>query len=170
MMSKSKVDTRDLYTTKDIAAVRALLTKEQNGVSKLTGLPLDSAVLDHKHDIEQFVRAVINSKENVALGAIENLYVRYVKYWFNGTYSDFLRQVAIYLEEPEDKRFRHNGWMSKVKVEFNKLSEGNKDKVLIELGQKVGKNQAERKKLFSKVILNKELGYNKILGTIKKSK
>ena len=51
MMSKAKVDTQDLYTTKDIAAVRALLTKEQNGLSKLTGLPLDSAVLDHKHDI-----------------------------------------------------------------------------------------------------------------------
>ena len=60
--------------------------------------------------------------------------------------------------------------MSKVKVEFNKLSEGNKDKVLIELGQTVGKNQSERKKLFSKAILNKGLGYNKILGTIKKFK
>lgn len=167
-MTEPNVKTRDLYSAKDIAEVRALLFKEQNGLSTLTGLPLDSAVLDHKHDIEQFVRAVINSRENVALGAIENLYVRYVKYWFNGTYSDFLRQVALYLEEPEDSRFRHNGWMSKVKVEFNKLSEGNKDKVLIELGQTVGKNQAERKKLFSKAILNKELGYNKILGTIKK--
>ena len=160
--------TMDLYTPKDIAAVRSSLSKEQNGLSILTGSPLIESVLDHRHDTEQFVRAVINTKENVALGAIENLYTRYIKFWYKGSYSSFLRQVADFLERPVDRRYRHSGWLSKVKIEFNKLSEGNKDKVLLELGQTAGKNQAERKKLFSKVILNKELGYNKILGTIKK--
>lgn len=167
-MSKPKVEPRDLYSAKDIAEVRALLSKEQNGLSKLTGLPLVEPCVDHLHDIEQFVRAVINSKENVALGAIENLYVRYIKYWYSGTYPEFLRQVADYLEAPVDRRFRHPGWLNKAKVEFNKLSEGKKDKVLVDLGKSTGTNGAERKKLFAQAVLNKELGYNAVFDAIKK--
>lgn len=162
--------TKDLYTTADIAKVRALLTKEQNNKSAMTGLPLDRAVVDHLHDSEQLVRAVINSSENVALGRIEGLYARYVGYWYEGTYPEFLRLVADYIERGVDRRYRHNMWLSKVKTLFNSLKEGNKDKVLIELGSTAGKNGAERKKLFSKVVLNKELGYNKIVLVIKKFK
>ena len=169
-MTKPKIETQDLYSAKDISVVRSILTKEQKGLSTLTGLPLDQPVTDHLHDIEQFVRAVINSKENVALGAIENLYVRYVKYWYSGTYPEFLRQVADYLEAPVDRRFRHSGWLNKAKVEFNKLSEGKKDKVLIDLGKSTGTNGAERKKLFAQAILNKDLGYNAVFDAIRKHK
>lgn len=159
--------TTDLFTTTDISKVRTLLIKEQGNISALSGLPLEQPVLDHLHDIEQFVRGVINSKENVALGRIEGLYGRYIGYWYKGTYPEFLRQVANYIERGVDRRYRHNGWLSKVKTEFSKLKEGDKDKVLIKLGSKAGKNGLERKKLFSKVILNKELGYTLILSTIK---
>lgn len=162
--------TVDLYTAADIAKVRALLIKEQNNKSTLTGLPLDKPVLDHLHDSEQLVRAVINSNENVALGRIEGLYARYVGYWYEGTYPEFLRLVADYIERGVDRRYRHGGWISKVKTMFNSLKEGNKDKVLIQLGSTAGKNSAERKKLFSKVVLNKELGYNKIVLVINKFK
>ena len=164
--------TKDLYTTADIAKVRALLTKEQNNKSAMTGLTLSSPCLDHCHSTEneQLVRAVINSSENVALGRIEGLYARYVGYWYEGTYPEFLRLVADYIERGVDRRYRHNMWLSKVKTLFNSLKEGNKDKVLIELGSTAGKNGAERKKLFSKVVLNKELGYNKIVLVIKKFK
>ena len=162
--------TLDLYTASDIAKVRALLTKEQKNRSAMTGLPLDKPVVDHLHDSEQLVRAVINSKENVALGRIEGLYARYVGYWYEGTYPEFLRLVADYIERGVDRRYRHSMWLSKVKTLFNSLKEGNKDKVLIQLGSKAGKNGAERKKLFSKVVLNKELGYNKIVLVIKKFK
>ena len=162
----SQVASKDLYTAKDIADVRSVLIKEQNGLSALTGLPLSQSVLDHLHDTEQFVRAVINSRENVALGAIENLYVRHVKYWYNGSYSDFLRQVATFLEKPVDKRFRHNGWLSRVKILFNKLSESKKDQVLIKLNSTKGKNLSDRKKLFAKAILNRDLGYTAIMKVL----
>ncbi len=161
--------TTDLFTTTDISKVRTLLIKEQGNISALSGLPLEQPVLDHLHDIEQFVRGVINSKENVALGRIEGLYVRYIGYWYKGTYPEFLRLVADYIERGVDRRYRHNGWLSKVKTEFNKLNESSKDRVLIALGSKAGKNGLERKKLFSKVILNKELGYTLILSTIKEA-
>jgi len=155
--------TVDLYTPKDIAAVRSVLSKEQNGLSILTGSPLIESVLDHRHDTEQFVRAVINTKENVALGAIENLYTRYVKFWYKGSYSSFLRQVADFLERPVDRRYRHSGWLSKVKTIFNKLPESKKDQVLHKLGKPKGKNSTERKKLFASAILNRELGYITIM-------
>lgn len=164
--------TVDLYTSTDIAKVRALLIKEQKNKSSMTGLPLDKPVLDHCHSIEneQLVRGVLNSNENIILGKIENLYARYVGWWFKGSYPEFLRMVASYIERGVDRRYRHNSWLSKVKTMFNSLKEGNKDKVLIQLGSTAGKNSAERKKLFSKVVLNKELGYNKIVLVIKKFK
>ena len=172
MMSKSKVDTRDLYTTKDIAAVRALLTKEQNGQSALTGLPLSKPCLDHCHspENEQLVRGVLNSNENVALGKIENLYVRYIGWWFKGTYPEFLRMVADYIEKGVDKRFRHSCFIKRLNVEFNKLNESKKDEVLMLLGKNKGKNTTERKTYFNQAIMSKEFGYNTILKTIKKSR
>ena len=169
-MTKPKVETRDLYTAKDIAEVRTLLSKEQKGLSTLTGLPLTKPCLDHCHspENEQLVRGVLNSNENVALGKIENLYARYIGWWFKGTYPEFLRMVASYIERGVDPRFRHSCFIKKLNVEFNKLSEGKKDEVLVLLGKSKGKNSVERKKYFNQAVMSKDFGYNKILGTIKK--
>ena len=171
-MSKPKIDTRDLYTAKDIAAVRALLTKEQNGLSKLTGLPLSKPCLDHCHSAEneQLVRGVLNSNENVALGKIENLYARYIGWWFKGTYPEFLRMVADYIERGVDRRFRHSCFIKRLNVEFNKLSESKKDEVLLLLDKPKGKNTVERKKYFNQAVMSREFGYNAVLSAIKKSK
>lgn len=171
-MTKPKIETQDLYTAKDIAAVRLLLTKEQNGLSALTGLPLTKPCLDHCHspENEQLVRGVLNSNENVALGKIENLYARYIGWWFRGTYPEFLRMVASYIERGVDPRFRHSCFIKRLNVEFNKLSEGKKDEVLVLLGKTKGKNSTERKKYFNQAVMSKEFGYNAVLAAIKKSK
>ena len=168
-MTKLKVETRDLYSAKDIAEVRVLLTKEQKGLSALTGLPLSKQCLDHCHspENEQLVRGVLNSNENVALGKIENLYARYIGWWFKGTYPEFLRMVASYIERGVDPRFRHSCFIKKLNVEFNKLSEGKKDEVLVLLGKSKGKNGVERKKYFNQAVMSKEFGYNSIVATIK---
>jgi hypothetical protein len=161
-------DTLDLYTTKDITEVRNLLIKEQKNKSAMTGLPLTNACVDHLHDDEQLVRAVINSKENIALGRIEGLYARYVGYWYDGTYPEFLRLVADYIERGVDRRYRHNGWLAKVTTKFCALKESSKDAVLIELGSAVGKNATERKKNFSKALMTRKFSYNEIMNLIKK--
>lgn len=162
-MTKAKlsVDTTDLYNAKEISAVRALLTKEQNGLSALTGLPLTTPVTDHCHTAEnhQLVRAVINSKENVALGRIEGLYARYIGYWYEGTYPEFLRLVADYIERGVDRRYRHSMWIAKINTMFFKLSTAKQDELLVKLGQPKGKNQKDRKKYLQRVILSKNFGY-----------
>jgi len=164
----TKPITQDLFTSKDIADIRSLLTKEQNGASAMTGLPLTNAVCDHLHDDEQLVRAVINSKENIALGRIEGLYARYVGYWYEGTYPEFLRLIADYIERGVDRRYRHNGWLAKVTTKFCALKESSKDSVLIELGSTCGKNALERKKNFSKAMMTRKFSYNQIMDLIKK--
>ena len=165
----SEIQTEDLYNVKDIARVRALLTKEQNRLSALTGLPLSKPCLDHCHspENEQLVRGVLNSNENVALGKIENLYARYIGWWFKGTYPEFLRMVADYIERGVDRRFRHSCFIKKLNVEFNKLNESKKDEVLMLLGKNKGKNTTERKKYFNQAVMSREFGYNSVVATIK---
>lgn len=167
-----ELKTEDLYTSKDIARVRALLTKEQKNKSAMTSLPLVTPCVDHCHRPEsaQLVRAVINSNENIALGKIEGLYARYVGWWFKGSYPEFLRMVASYIERGVDPRFRHNCFIKKLNVEFNKLNEGKKDEVLVLLGKSKGKNSIERKKYFNQAVMSREFGYNAVLSAIKKSK
>jgi hypothetical protein len=171
-VSKPKVETLDLYTSKDIAKIRALLTKEQNGLSAMTGLPLLKECLDHCHlpQNEQLVRGVLNSNENIALGKIENLYARYVGWWFKGTYPEFLRMVADYIDRGVDTRYRHLMWIKKVNTEFNKLSEGKKDVVLKGMGALTGSNSTERKKYFNACVMSRKFDYNTIVRLIKSAK
>jgi len=164
--------TIDLYTPKDIAAVRSVLSKEQNGLSAMTGLPLVAPVTDHCHSAEnhQLVRAVINSKENVALGRIEGLYARYVGYWYEGTYPEFLRLVADYIERGVDHRYRHSMWIAKISTMFFGLTTAKQDEILVKLGQPRGKNQKERKKYLQRAILSKKFGYTALRRMIELTK
>lgn len=163
------MSTVDLYTIKDKKEVREKLIKEQNYICPITKSNIgdNQGVLDHKHDIECLVRAVLSRQSNSFIGVLENAWNRYLVWNTDDTLPSILRNTADFLETNKESRWRHDSWLSKVKTEFNKLKEGDKDKVLIKLGSKAGKNGLERKKLFSKVILNKELGYTLILSTIK---
>jgi hypothetical protein len=101
------------------------------------------------------------------LGKIENAFNRYIRHWYTGSLSNFLRQAATYLEQPPDERYRHPQWQKQLKVQFNKLSEGQKRTVLESFGKPDGKNSKERKDVFAKIILNRAYGYEKINNILK---
>ncbi len=163
--------TQDLYTPADIKKVRELLIKEQDQLCAITGIPTARTdfALDHAHDDFQFVRGAANKHANAALGKVENIAKRYL-WWYPHSLSSFLRACADYIEKAPDKRFRHNGWIKKVKTLFNKLNAKQQDSVLISLGSNPGKNPAERKKLFAKAILTRKHQFDTITSTIAEAK
>ena len=164
--------TEDLYNSKDVARVRALLLKEQQNKCAISGQDLSAvkAHTDHRHDNEHLVRGALNGNANMLLGKLENLQVRYLNHWYNGKLSDFLRQCADYLDKPVDRRWRHPSWQKKIVTEFNKLKVAQQNLLLHQLGQPHGSNLKERRKLLSKAILKREYGYITILNLIKNIK
>lgn len=162
-MNKEKNETVDLFTPKDVLEVRRILYKEQNGLDKLTKLPVEfkDTHTDHSHDDEQLVRGVLFKQTNMVLGKIENLQARYL-YWFDGSLSEFLRLCADYLDQEKDTRFRHPGWIKKVNTLFRKLNAANQNIALEQLGSHKGANPRQRLDLFSKVIQKKSHGFYSI--------
>jgi hypothetical protein len=158
--------TQDLYTTTDVKKVRESLVKEQNGLDPVTRLPLQTPCLDHKHDLESLVRGVLSRQVNAYVGKLENNYKMYIGYWCSIPLPELLRNIADYLEKPEDTRYRHTGWLKKVQTEFNKLSAGEQNEVLKVLSGKTGKNPKERKELFRKTLLTREHTFDSILKVL----
>ena len=157
-----------LYTTKDVKEVREKLYKEQGGIDLITGLeiPDKQAVLDHCHD-SQFVRAVLHRQTNAVLGKIENLEMRYLSWWFDGTLSDFLRGCADYLDKQHEQKYLHPSFIKKLQVQFNKLNEKQKQEVLREVGEDIGCNGVQRKVIFKKFVLKRTHSMQEILDIIK---
>lgn len=165
-------DTIDLYTPADVKKVREQLIKEQSYMCALTDEPTDSKDyhLDHAHDDTQLVRGALHKQSNMMLGKIENIYIRYLSYWYPRDISSFLREAADYLDKPQDTRWRHPGWIKKIQTKFNSLPEGSKKVVLAALGQEQGGNSKQRKELFKKAVLSRKHGFKKISELINKEK
>lgn len=159
--------TIDLYNPKDVQKVRDKLLIEQNGKCKITGLDLDAkqACLDHAHDENQYVRGVAHRQANAALGKVENLFVRYLSWWYPGDLATFLRQCASYIESEVDSRYRHPGWLKALQSRFNALPEPAKERVLQKM-QTTGKNGTMRKAAFRKALLTRNFDYVTVLGWI----
>ena len=166
-MTESNIE--HLYTTKDVARVRDKLYKEQGGIDLITGLeiPDKQAVLDHCHD-SQFVRAVLHRQTNAVLGKIENLEMRFLSWWFDGTLSDFLRGCADYLDKEHEQKYLHPAFIKKLQVQFNKLNEKQKQNVLSYFGEETGVNSTQRKLTFKKFILKRSHSMRDILQVIQK--
>ena len=164
--------TEDLYNASDKKRVRELLTLEQSNLCAITGLPIETKqhILEHSHDDKMFIRGVTSRQANSALGVIEKMWIRYMKWWYNGTLSNFLRQCANYLEKEHDSRWRHDMWIKKANTSFNKLKESQKDVVLLALGQPAGKNGLERKKSFQRALLTRSFSYETIRIITNKAK
>lgn len=160
--------TEDLHSTADVSRVRALLLKEQKGLDLLTGLPIPDkqAVLDHSHQT-QYVRGVLHRQSNAVLGKLENVYIRYLSYWYNDTLPTFLRQAADYLERPVDTRYVHPKWKARVTTDFNSCNEGQKKEVLEYLELPQGENSTVRKKLFTAAINSKKYTFTFIKNLLK---
>lgn len=156
-----------LFTVAEIKDTREKLLAEQGGIDAMTGIeiPKGKAVLDHCHDT-QYVRGVLHRQSNVMLGKIENGFMRYVKYWYEGSLSDFLRGAADYLDAGVDERYIHPSWMKKSQTEFNKLSEKNKNALLGFLGLPHGNNSTERKEIFKKGLLSREITFDAVLSAL----
>lgn len=164
--------TQDLYSVKDVKTVREFLLKEQNGLDLLTGIQIPDkyAVLDHCHDDDQLIRGVLHRQCNAVLGKIENLWTRYLSYWYPYNLQTFLRQAADYLDREQDTRFRHPNFQKKLKIWFNKLTSKQQNEVLKLLGGYGGANSMQRKDIFSKLILDKKLTFVYIREVINKVK
>ena len=160
-----------LYTPTDVAKVRKLLYDEQGGKDALTGLDLDykQSVTDHNHKT-QYVRGILHRQCNAVLGKIENLWTRYLSYWYEGTLSEFLRRAADYIERPDDTRYIHPGFLKRLQTLFNSLPEGGKKAVLEALGQSQGGNSTERKKLFKTALMQRKFTYDQIKKLINEKK
>lgn len=164
-------DVEHLYTTKDVARVRDKLKQEQDNIDPITGLeiPLKQHVLDHDHS-NHFVRAVLHRQTNAVLGKIENLWTRYLKWWYTGTLSDFLRGCADYIEKEHPKEYLHPSFIKHLQVQFNKLNEKQKQDVLSYFGEQKGCNGTQRKLYFKKFVLKRTHSMNEILEVIRKEK
>lgn len=162
---------KHLYTTKDVQKVREQLYKEQEGIDPITGLliPEKQKVLDHDHS-NHFVRAVLHRQTNAVLGKIENLWTRYLAWWYVGTLSEFLRGCADYIEKEHPKEYLHPAFIKSLQVQFNKLNEKQKQNVLSYFGVDKGCNGTQRKLYFKKFILKRTHSLNEILEVIQKEK
>lgn len=163
------MSTTELYNAKDKKEVRQLLLKEQNGLCALTGLPIDEskAVLDHCHN-NHFVRGVLHRSVNSCLGVFENAWKRHMKWWYNGTLSDFLRECANYIEQPQDNRYIHDNWLKACQSKFNALDEKSKAAVLKDMALNDGKNGKERKEIFRKGLLSRRYTLTQIENILRK--
>lgn len=162
--------TKDLFTAAEVKEVRQLLLKEQQGLCALSKIKVTLADThcDHAHDDLQLVRGALHRHSNLTLGKLEGLWNRYLAHWYPHDLPTFLRQAADYLDRPVDTRFRHPGWMKRLKVLYNKLNAAQQNTVLIELGYTRGSNPKQRKDLFAKAVLDRSLGYNLILKVLTK--
>jgi hypothetical protein len=166
--------TQDLYTADGVRKVKELLLQEQGGKCAILGIDIEerkrTAVLDHAHDEEQFVRSVLEREANAFLGVIENAHRRFLGYWCEIPLAEVLRRTADYLELEQDTRWRHPGWLKKVSASFNKLNTKQQSFVLEYLGYPAEKNPLKRKAIFRKASLDRNLGYDKIRDAIEKAK
>jgi hypothetical protein len=164
--------TEDLYTTADVKRIRELLLKEQQGVDLLTGLPIPDkqAATDHVHDNTQLVRGILHRQSNAVLGKLENLWTRYLSWWYPEDLPTFLRKAADYIQRKPDTRYRHPDWIKLAKARFNRLNSKEMKSVLEGLGRQDGKNLTERKKIFQEIVLDRKLGYEIIISEINKVK
>lgn len=162
----------DLYTQTDVKRIRELLITEQKGLCAITKQPLIKPCLDHTHDQTQLVRGVISNGVNLFLGKIENGYLRYVSWWCDIPLPKLLRNIADYLEFPNEKAniYRHNFWLRKIQTLFASLPEGSKRSVLKSLGCPEGNNSTDRKKLFQSVLTSRQHSFVELKTMIESEK
>lgn len=174
-MKKSTV----LYSTTDVQKVRKKLLDEQGNRCALTGLKIEpsQAVLDHDHSSD-YVRAVLHRQSNAVLGKIENLWNRYLSWWYNDTLSSFLRKAADYLDKNHPEDYIHPGWRKKVQSKFKSLKSAQQIEVLKELYKLTDSTiltdkkstNIIRLKQFNTLILKRNLHRDTILSIITRIK
>ena len=157
---------QSLYSQDDVRNYRNKLVTDQQGVDPILNESFKEVVVcDHDHT-SQHCRAALNRNTNAFEGLVFNAYKRCLSWLTDKPLPEILRNLASYLEKDYTGNPYHPDWMKNVKTKFNKLTSQQMDSVLLSLGSTKGKNLAERKKLFAKQVLRRDLGYTKILEAI----
>lgn len=173
MEQREKVEVEHLYNPKDVKRIRDEFVKRQNGIDPILKERFkEVAVLDHCHS-SQHVRAALNRNCNAFEGKVVNAYVRCLKWLTDKPLSEILRNLADYYEDQErvmHKNPLHPAWIKRVNIEFNKLTEASKRKILKHLGCEEGANASERKRIFNKLVLSRKFTYFTLLEVLKHSK
>lgn len=159
-----------LYTAAEIKKFKEEQVKKQKGIDPITREPFkEVAVCDHDHS-SQHCRGALNRNSNAFEGLVYNAYTRCLRWLTDVPLPEILRNLATYLEGDYSNNPYHNGWMKRVKTDFNKLSASQQDQALVLLGSAKGKNLKERKELFSKIVLDRSRGFEVISSALKQSK
>ena len=90
------------------------------------------------------------------------MHIRYIKWWCSTPLPALLRQIADYLELPQDKRYVHPSWLKTCQSRFNSLNEKSKTAVLHSMALPDGKNGTERKDIFRKGLLSRRFTLTQI--------
>lgn len=157
---------KSLYTATEVKAYKEKLIKEQNGIDPILKEPFKETVAtDHCHDT-QHVRAALNRNVNAFEGLCSNAYKRCLKWLTDVPLPTILRNLADYYEQDYTHHPYHPGWIKSVKSKFLKLKAAQQDEVLVALGSQKGNNLKDRKEKFAKIVLDRSLGYDKILACL----
>lgn len=161
---------KSLYTPKEIKEFRDEQVKKQNGIDPITKEPFKEVVAqDHCH-FSQHCRGALNRNSNAFEGLVVNAYSRCLKWLTDVPLPTILRNLADYLEVDYSTNPYHVGWQKRVRTDFNKLSASQMKQVLVYFNKPDGKNLQERKKIFSEIVLQRDLGYDKIRTVINQVK
>lgn len=165
-MQKSKLQQNNSLYGNNVPTVRSALLKQQGGKDAILQEEIkEAACLDHDHKSMR-VRAVLSRGMNAFEGEVYNSYKRRLQYLTDKPLPVILRRLADYLEVDYSQNPYHPAWMKKVKTEFRKLSACRQNKVLLELGLESKPNAKAREQAFSKKLLDRSLGFDKIRTVI----
>lgn len=160
-----------LYSPADVKRIREKLLKDQKGIDPITKqiIPDKQAVLDHDH-VTQNCRATLERNTNAFEGLVFNAYKRCLSWQTDKTLPEILRNLADYLETDYSHNPYHVGFIKALKVQFNKLSEKQKDAVLVSLGSEKKANSVQRKAQFAKLIMTRQYTYEQLIKEINNAK
>jgi hypothetical protein len=155
-----------LYTAEDIKRTREQFVKQQNGIDPILKEPFPEAVVcDHDH-VTNHCRAALSRNVNAFEGLVTNAHKRCISWLTKKPLPDILRNLAEYLEQDYSNNPYHNHWIKSCKTLFNKLTALQQNNTLEKLGYSRGSNPKQRKDIFAKAVLDRNLGYNSILDAI----
>lgn len=163
--------TKSLFTAAEVKKFKEEQIAKQKGIDPILQQPFPNGTIcqDHSHST-QHCRGALHLQTNAFEGKVINAYTRCLKWLTDVPLPALLRNLAIYLEQDFSSNPYHTGWQKSVRTEFNKLNAKQMDEVLVSLGSSKGNNSTSRKQLFSKLVLDRSLGYDTILSVINKAK
>lgn len=162
---------KSLYTAKEVKAFKEEQIAKQNDIDPILGeeFPKGTICMDHDHS-SQHCRAALHLQTNAFEGKIMNAYTRCLKWLTDVPLPQLLRNLATYLEQDYSSNPYHPNWTKSVKTSFAKLSSKQQNFVLESLCNEIRGNPKERKELFAEIVLDRSLGYARIVAVINQSK